>query len=37
MNFINKNVSKIIVMVALAVVEITKAVMDAQVKNKRKK
>jgi hypothetical protein len=36
-NFIDRNVGKIIVMVALAVVEITQAVLDAQTKGKGKK
>jgi hypothetical protein len=36
MNFISKNVGKIIVMVALAVVEITHALVEAQNKGRKK-
>jgi hypothetical protein len=36
-NFIDRNVGKIIVMVALAVVEITQAVLDTQNKGRKRK
>ena len=36
-NFINRNVGKIIVIVALTVVEVVQAVMDAGGKGRRKK
>jgi hypothetical protein len=36
-NFIDRNVARIVIMVAMAVVEITQAVLDTQTKGRKKK